>query len=185
MTTPQVTRVANPYSIRKAKNITKQRTTNITTFSNITANYVDILLRHDAVLQTQPWYELCQSWFEWNILEDANLHMVSVTVELPPTIAKTNKAVADFILEKVIAVKRFMTISVNTRGSDPWIHLTRPIIMRNTPKKGVEHNANDMESKGKLKTSTSDDNRKRIQLTGILMLILHHKWINPIKPSTV
>ena len=52
------TRITNLYTIRKSKTGNKKHITNIGTFLNIAANYVDIHLRHDNSLETEPWYNL-------------------------------------------------------------------------------------------------------------------------------
>ena len=139
-------RGGNPYTVRKSKTTTKNRITDIGTFLNIAANYVDILLRNDKTLESEPWYDLWETWIEEGLLEDATLHMISVIVELPPTVKKTNKSVALFILQKIPILERYMMIPSQTRDSDPWLHTTRPIIMRKTAEMQPKENLDDSKS---------------------------------------
>ena len=120
------TRVASPSSIQKSKTTHKH---------NLAANYVNIIIRHDNSLTTEPWYELWQSWIEEDILEDVTLQMASVIIDLPPTTEKSHKSVSILILCKIHPLQKYMMIPGNTREMYPLLYTNRPVIRRNSPNK--------------------------------------------------
>ena len=157
-------RIANPYSIKKEKQGTKERYTDINVLIRAISEYLDIIVRYNTSLKDDSWYTLWQSWIEEGILQNPSLHMVSVIIEFPPTETKSNKSIGEFMLQKFPILSRYITIPPRTRDYDPWLYLNKPIlsttptlydkIMMNTPQRKSEssktnHNREDKNSPNK------------------------------------
>ena len=120
----------NPYKLKRNSPDEEWRIESFDHFKvyiNSVNDIISILMKHTDH-SMEAWYLLWQEWIKDDLLTANNLHMVAVTVDLPPKVEKTHKGVAVYILSQLPGLDRYIKIPNRTRDDDPLCHIYMPHI---------------------------------------------------------
>ena len=145
----------NPYKLKRNSPDEDWRIESFDHFKvyiNSVNDIISILMKHKDH-SMEAWYLLWQEWIKDDLLTANNLHMVAVTIDLPPNIEKTHKGVVVHILTQIPGLDRYIKIPNRTRENDPLCHIYMP---------HIEPDLNPIENNPFHALATDDDETKSV-----------------------